>query len=232
LGDHVRCIWTLRGAGGGVERVLPDGCCEIVLNRGDPFRHDGREQPRSMVVGQLPRFLVIEPQGAIDLVGIRFRPGGLYPFLGVPMHELTDRWADLRDVDRGLKRDLEGARGIEAALLTRLRPRDRVAAAAAAAIERGERRMDRVAEGLGLSPRRLERLFRREVGLPPKALSAIARFQGALRAAGRGSWAAIAQTHGYYDQAHLIRDFRRLAGLPPSAYLTSDHAMSDAFTGG
>jgi AraC-like DNA-binding protein len=185
-----------------------------------------------MVVGQLPRFMVIEPAGAIDLVGVRFRPGGLGAFLGVPMHELTGRWADLRDLDRSLRRALEGARGIEAALLDRLRRRDRTAVVAAAAIERDAPRVDRVARDLGLHPRRLERLFRREVGLAPKALAGIARFQRALRAAGTGTWAAIAQMNGYYDQAHLVRDFRRFAGLPPTAYFSDEHAMSDAFTAG
>ena len=60
LRDCVRCIWTLRAPAGGLERVLPDGTCEIVLNRGDAFRHEGRVQPRAMVVGQMPRFMEID----------------------------------------------------------------------------------------------------------------------------------------------------------------------------
>jgi AraC-like DNA-binding protein len=215
----------MRSSGGGAERVLPDGTCEIVLNRGDPFRHEGRVQPRAMVVGQLARFMEIEPMGAVDLVGIRFRPGGLFPFLRAPMRELTGTWADLRDVDRSLR--LED--GIEEALLARLRPLNGAVAAAVAAIERGEQRIDRVAGEAGVNPRRLERMFLREVGLPPKALARIARFQGVLR--GSGDWAAVAQRCGYYDQAHLIRDFREFAGESPTAYFARRHPMSDAFTG-
>lgn len=227
LRDHVRCIWTMRAAGGGLDRLLPDGTCEIVLNRGDPFRHEGRLQPRAMVVGQMPRFMDIEATGAVDLVGIRFRPGGLYPFLRAPMSELTGTWADLRDVDRGLVRALDG--DPEAALLARLRPADGAIAAAVARIEGGEQRIDRVAKGLGIHPRRLERAFAREVGLPPKALARIIRFQGVLR--GTGEWAALAQACGYYDQAHLIRDFKEFAGESPTAYFGRRHPMSDAFTG-
>lgn len=229
LRDHVRCLWTMRGTGGGVERILPDGTCEIVLNRGDPFRHEGRVQPPAMVVGQMPRFMEIEATGAVDLVGIRFRPGGLRRFLGASMSEFTGTWADLRDVDRGLRRDLLGARGPEEALLARLRPADGAVAAAVARIEGGEQRMERVARALGIHPRRLERLFAREVGLPPKTLARIVRFQGVLRRS--GDWAALAQECGYYDQAHLIRDFREFAGEPPTAYFARKHAMSDAFTG-
>jgi AraC-like DNA-binding protein len=215
----------MRSSGGGVERLLPDGTCEIVLNRGDPFRHEGRVQPRAMVVGQLARFMEIEPQGAVDLVGIRFRPGGLFPFLRAPMHELTGTWADLRDVDRGLR--LED--GIEEALLARLRPANGAVAAAVIAIERGEQRIGQVAAEARVHARRLERMFLREVGLPPKMLARIARFQGVLR--GSGDWAAVAQRCGYYDQAHLIRDFREFAGESPTAYFARRHPMSDAFTG-
>jgi AraC-like DNA-binding protein len=230
LRDYVRCIWTLRSKGGGLERVLPDGTCEIVLNRGDPFRHDGRVQPRAMVVGQMPRFMEIEPTGAVELVGIRFRPGGLFPFLSAPMSELTGGWADLGDIDRRLRRELEGVRGPEEALLERLRPANGAVAAAVAAIERGGRRIDRIARDLALHPRRLERMFRREVGVAPKLLARIARFQGVLR--GSGDWATVAQACGYYDQAHLIRDFKEFAGEPPTAYFGRRHPMSDAFTGG
>ena len=229
LRDYVRCIWTLRSSGGGLERVLPDGTCEIVLNRGDPFRHAGRVQPRAMVVGQMPRFMEIEPTGAVDLLGIRFRPGGLFPFLRAPMSELTGGWADLGDIDRPMRRELEGVRGPEEALLARMRPANGAVAAAVAAIERGERRIDRIARDLALHPRRLERMFQREVGVAPKLLSRIVRFQGVLR--GSGDWVAVAQACGYYDQAHLIRDFREFAGEPPTAYFARRHPMSDAFTG-
>jgi AraC-like DNA-binding protein len=219
----------MRSSGGGLERILPDGTCEIVLNRGDPFRHEGRVQPAAMVVGQMPRFIEIEPLGAVDLMGIRFRPGGLFPFLRAPMSELTGGWADLSDVDRSLRRDLEGARGPEEALLARLRPVNGAAAAAVAAIERGERRIDRLARDLDLHPRRLERMFLREVGLAPKTLARIVRFQKVLGSTGDG--ATVAQACGYCDQAHLIRDFREFAGEPPTAYFARRHPMSDAFTG-
>lgn len=229
LRDHVRCVWTLRSPGGELERVLPDGTCEIVLNRADPFRHEGRIQPRAMVVGQMLRFMEIEPTGAVDLVGIRFRPGGLFPFLRAPMAELTGGWADLGDIDRGLWRDLEGARGPEQALLDRLRPANGAVTAAVAAIERGEQRIDRIARDLAVHPRRLERVFEREVGVAPKLLARIVRFRGVLR--GTGDWATVAQACGYYDQAHLIRDFREFAGEPPTAYFARRHPMSDAFVG-
>ena len=73
----------------------------------------------------------------------------------------------------------------------------------------------------GLSHRHFVALFRRAVGLAPKAYSRVLRFQNALRAARSGkadSWAGIAHDAGYSDQAHFTRDFVEFAGVTPSAY--------------
>jgi methylphosphotriester-DNA--protein-cysteine methyltransferase len=72
---------------------------------------------------------------------------------------------------------------------------------------------------LGL--RQLERRFRAAVGLPPKALARVLRFQAVLHAVGQGagSWAGVALDHGYFDQPHLIRDFQELAGETPARLL-------------
>jgi len=77
-----------------------------------------------------------------------------------------------------------------------------------------------VATALGVSERHLRRVFHETVGLGPKAYARLARFHRALRA-GReiehASWAAVAAAAGYYDQAHLIAEFRAIAGVTPRA---------------
>ena len=80
-----------------------------------------------------------------------------------------------------------------------------------------------VAGDLGVSERHLRRVFRETVGVSPKAFAKIMRFQHALRAArdgGRASWANIATAAGYYDQAHLLAEFRAIAGVTPRALLS------------
>ena len=79
-----------------------------------------------------------------------------------------------------------------------------------------------VADDLGVSERHLRRVFRETVGVSPKAFARLTRFHRALRAAredGHASWASIAATAGYYDQAHLIAEFRAIAGVTPRALL-------------
>jgi AraC-like DNA-binding protein len=74
----------------------------------------------------------------------------------------------------------------------------------------------------GLSPRKLAEAFRAEVGLAPKAYQRVRRLQAALRQLDRGpaSGATIAADVGYFDQAHLVREFRSFTAMTPTQYVT------------
>ena len=82
--------------------------------------------------------------------------------------------------------------------------------------------MNAVAADLGVSERHLRRVFREAIGLSPKAFTKLTRFHRARSAARQDvheSWASIAAAAGYYDQAHLIADFRAISGVTPRALL-------------
>lgn len=94
-----------------------------------------------------------------------------------------------------------------------------------------------VAEELGVSERHFRRLFRDAVGVSPKVFARLSRFHRALRAARQArhtSWASIAVATGYYDQAHLIEEFRAITGVTPRVLLgelgagSQPPSMSDA----
>jgi transcriptional regulator GlxA family with amidase domain len=90
------------------------------------------------------------------------------------------------------------------------------------------RTIGEVRDQTGVSERRFIELFHRQVGLAPKLYARVRRFQTALRRIRTGSpvdWADIALACGYFDQAHLIHDFRAIAGLRPSEYaaLRTEH---------
>ena len=83
-----------------------------------------------------------------------------------------------------------------------------------------------------MSHRQLSRLFRERLGFGPKPLVRLGRFQRALRALegpGRHSMAAVAARAGYYDQAHLSRDFRLFAGIAPARYLREARELARHF---
>src|SRR5262245_54472720 len=100
LDQYVECFWYLAddGASGRrpLERLLPIGSIEVVLHHRSAFREwtDGvspRTLDRGVVAGPLTGPLYVQPEGPVETMGIRFRPGGAYPFLGACLEELTDR---------------------------------------------------------------------------------------------------------------------------------------------
>ena len=79
-----------------------------------------------------------------------------------------------------------------------------------------------LASGIGWSRKHLISRFRHEIGLPPKTVARIVRFSRVTEMLAQNDvirWIEIAQSCGYYDQAHLIRDFREFAGSTPGEYL-------------
>lgn len=255
LNNFVECFWTLEddgsSSGAAPERILPDGCVELILNFGERFsqHHDNQRelQPRHFLVGQMSGPILISPNGAVQLLGIRFHPGGTSPFLRVPMNELADRIAELGSLSSELERELlivsedllsmrERTSAIESVLMARLLRgsfRSSAIKLAARIVESAGRvSVDQLATAAGISSRQLERRFLREIGIGPKLLGRILRFQQVFRAVERvdSAWASIAVECGYYDQAHLIRDFTQFAGQTPAVLLAERSALTEAFT--
>jgi AraC-like DNA-binding protein len=208
------------------------------------------------ISGMRNGWIVIEAAPGMSMAVIRFRPGGAYPFLGFAVEGITDAVDHLEDVlgraasslrDRVLSAPTVDARlaVIDAWLLERSRGRlelhpmieyvsGRLFAPA------GIRVADVVAE-VGYSQRQLLATFRKWVGVGPKRYASIRRFQGVLTDVVRRSgavegsgaprrepdWTDVALSHGYYDQAHMLRDFRELAGLTPRAYLAAYQGLEN-----
>jgi AraC-like DNA-binding protein len=224
----VACYWVLEDAAPGtVQRVVPDGRPELILNLGQPFEslQNGRwqPQPQCFFAGQLTGPLLLRATARSRVLGIRFRPGGAGQLLGMPMQELTDQAIPAGDL--GLHSLARHATfpGIERALLDLERGSvDPLVDEAARLLGRSPD-VGATAALLGVSPRQLERRFKTRVGMSPKHFARIRRFQRVFHAMeGDGGWVDAAAACGYYDQAHLIRDFRALAGEAPSHLLAGD----------
>jgi AraC-like DNA-binding protein len=138
---------------------------------------------------------------------------------GAATRRLFDQLAGARDVV-GAAAVLERAIAERLALAARRSARAQLAFDAAARLTSAHVRA--VATELRVSERHLRRAFRETFGISPKAFAQLARFQRALHAArtgGHPSWANIATATGYYDQAHLIAEFRAIAGVTPRTFL-------------
>lgn len=201
-----------------MQRVLPDGCADLVFDL---------QERSSAVVGTMTRPLVLPAHGSFEFFGVRFRPGRAAAFLRIPLAEVTDARVPLGEIWRGwsdgiLERRLsELILGIESELLRRLDPeRDRRVDAAVSRIARGEMRIDELAREIGISRQHLARQFLHHVGVSPKTFARVMRFRRLTNSlsATDVDWADVAAEHGFYDQSHLIADFRELAGTTPNAF--------------
>lgn len=252
LADSVDRVWTLDGhaqADDEPQPVLPDGRPELVIHFGDPFAMvaGGQRtlQPSIVFAGQLASQLLLQPTGRIAIVGVRFHPHGAASLLRMPQHQLMGAPLPLDDVDPALRKALGSIRGDAGNLagaahhaqctLARFIRHDRLDHRIASAVgvivdARGQVSIDRVAARAGITRRHLERRFLDQVGLTPKRLARIARFQHALQLLEREHPGAHAAAEsGYADQAHFVRDFRELAGCAPSQHLLTRAEMTRVF---
>lgn len=247
----VRCYWTLEGdAHSEPEPIFPDGSPELVFHCGAPFARlaadaSWQRQPRSFLAGQLTRPIQLQPARAAGVLGVRFHPWGAFPFLGFAQREGADCCIATGDLWGRAGRELEqrvleaGSTGervfaIERFLLGLLGQRESNPAvrAAVSAIFAGSGMvsLDQLTRAGGRGGRQLERLFAREVGVGPKMLARIVRFQRALRVyREEGAWIFAAIEAGYCDQPHLVRDFRQFAGAPPAASAAREYALARHF---
>jgi len=220
----VERIWQLddnAATPGAIQRVVPDGRPELILNLGEPFEafQNGEwvRQPRCFLAGQLTGPLLLRSNGLAKIIGIRFRADGARRVFGVPMQELTDTFLPLDRFDARSVREAEALLHAGDEDFT-IAESVRRATAAHGLVD-----IARLARDLHLSTRQFERRFRDAVGITPKLFCRIQRFQRVFREieAGR-DWITAAQECGYYDQSHLVNDFREFAGDPPTALLAGD----------
>lgn len=254
LQQHIEHFWYVeaRLPVPELQARLPEGVIELVLNLADAQwlchgDHAEQRQPwrESWIAGQQQAPLIIATTGNVRLYGVRFRTGGALPFTEVPCHELTSTvipldtlWGAFAvEARERLAETLTPRKGfqvLETLLLRRfgrqLRadPRLETALHALAHAETPPR-ITELAASLNISRKHLDRLFGRHVGLSPSTYTRIARLHRAIAIADRhpaGNWAGIALDAGYHDQAHLIHDFRALAGMTPEQYRStrSPHA--------
>ncbi len=258
LTEFVKCFWSIEGSagpGGDPEPVVPDGCLEIVFNLADRFQriHSGESietQPLTIVAGQMRRSVLIRPTGRISLFGVRFQHAGAFPFFQFPLSELTDRiedifsvWgADGREIEERICQAATFAERvaiIETIFTTRIISNKKydssvIEAARLIAGLDGAMPIRRVAESIGVSERRLEREFKQKIGVSPKRFSRILRFQKLLKSLERSGTAVLldkALELGYYDQAHMVHEFKEFAGKSPTTFIDDAHRISAAFTG-
>lgn len=235
LDAFVDVLWLYESydPGHGRERLLPMATVELVVN----LRQDQPGFTVPIVAGPRSEYKVLDTSHTASVIGVHFKPGGAFPFFGVPASELHNadvaldalwgqRAGELRERVLEASTPERKFAVLERILLRAARTFRRHRAVAFALQEfasvPGRRSVADVTDAVGMSAGRFIDRFRDEVGLTPKLFCRVRRFQevvGRVHGEQAIDWAGLALSCGYFDQAHLIRDFRRFSGLRPTQYL-------------
>ncbi len=208
--------------------------CNDPVSMGRIGNDSFQKQPLAILVGPQCTRVNIQVHKVLKAIRVDFHPGGMYRMLGVPMHQLVDSGLDatllfgreMSGITEQLRNvsDLEGGKKVvETFLLDHVRkckvllPFD--SAMRIMMEHHGTLPVEQVASLSCLSTRQFERTCKERIGMNPKMYARILRFSKAYRmheAFPDMSWTSIAHHAGYFDQMHMIRDFRAFAGVNPS----------------
>ena len=245
LAPYIDKYWVMEGTLEPEERIkiLPDGCTDFIFNLDESAN---LADQNGMKIGGMQAYFV-GPMRAyselqvcsemIHLIGVRFTPCGLTVFTKIPMSEFTDQRVFLPDLDvlfnagfAAILREKNTLKErlliIERYLLFCLRYSGEVDKQVARAVglmhqADGKIPVRELMEQVCLCQRHFERRFKHATGYTPKEYTRIVRFRctmDVLRQVTRDNLFSVAIDCGYYDQSHLVKEFKRLSGSPPSVF--------------
>ncbi|MBE0339581.1 helix-turn-helix domain-containing protein [Paenibacillus sp. 23TSA30-6] len=229
-----------------VDRVLPDGCTDILLK----YNPVSRSQDISYCGTFTHPFVSARQAGSeTRIFAVRFFPGGAHYFHGMPTHlftggnyRLDDIWPEnieiigerileardfnerVRIMDEYLNQLILRQGTNDCDLMKNLLHRIFVSS--------GSMSVKELAERETISERQINRKFGQWIGISPKKFSEVVRFQSVLHSIQSGGgldWTELALKHSFFDQAHLIRDFRRFYGDSPLTAARDFRKLSDFY---
>lgn len=226
------------------DKLLPDGGIYLIINMletpGKLYKNESlthfKEFNGSFISGQHKSFIFIEADHSSNMA-IKFKLGGACPFFDFPIAQLNDK---VQQVEPFLGKEIEATRKkiiseknvskkfeyIEKYLLGKIRADYEYDPFFHEILNSISQNPDQVtvkglAEKMKFSQKHLITLFNRQVGLTPKSLIRIFRFQKVLLELEKNKeidWMQVATDCGYYDQAHFIKDFYNFSGIKPTGY--------------
>ncbi|TCD01358.1 AraC family transcriptional regulator [Pedobacter psychroterrae] len=256
LASLVKCYWRLEvpvEAQKEKQRILPDGCIELIFILGDDIKrytseHEFIIQPRAVVVGQITEPFIIQPTGYVHCFAARFYPLGFANFVTTPLKNLANKETPIgmlfgEEAAKELAQKMIGAANtdeqikiIETFLLQKYEHKVTIDHIVKSTVEallatKGNTSIANLLKEDPTKRRQLERKFVELIGLSPKQLGKVIRLQSALKLLLNQQpekLTRIAYESDYYDQAHFNRDFKEFTGINPKEFLESDKMLLSA----
>ncbi|MBP6287945.1 MAG: helix-turn-helix transcriptional regulator [Ferruginibacter sp.] len=229
-----------------VDRFLPDGNVNIVIDLTDypKYIYDNETLKEIQACrdvwfsGMRNKYISIPSGRDSEMFIINFHKGRSYPFVQMPLYELTDSVVDgelvltneimdMREMILEMPSISQKFLTAENFLLKKFHTKLVVNPFIEFAVNRiveapSQLTIEQISHKVGYSQKHLIKLFKDNVGLTPKGFLKVIRFQKAIQeidASKNISWAGLALESGYYDQAHFINDFKLFSGFTPQEYL-------------
>lgn len=255
LRQYVHHYWTMKGDIGDQTlsfRDIPDGNIEVLLNFGSSFvkqetHLEAVEHKRGGIKGQFDHPVIIKQTGTVHIVGICFKPYGLYPFLRQSVSSLTNRatstdllisdelesklfemrdfscWTDI--LDRHLLKILDRNHKTNPVLHESVR---QLSGSSPTSIKS-------LSLDLGVSIKSLERLFKEQIGLTPKQFFRVKRIRNVMNVISNQEspdWMKLVVDFGFYDQPHFNKEFLAMTGTSPSNFVQNRDVLSEHYENG
>lgn len=232
LSGYVDAYWTATGSSKILtkEKILPDGCVDLIFNLGDDCYTENRsflmKNEKAYLVGTMTRFKETEMDINTRLLGIRFSPGSFLAFFNyTPLYEIANRTVEM-DCMLSINAELVKSpfEFLNQLLLKNLKNPNRQLLDQIQTIQqsKGNIKIEKLASLHFTTVRKLERNFNHWLGISPKEFVNLVRYQNAKAAIDQRkpdqSLLSIAVDFGYYDHAHLTNQFSRYMGSSPSVY--------------
>jgi len=250
---YIRYYWTLdiNAAIPVSERVIPTGCIHLVFHKGDRMldKNKNELQPRSFICGHNSDYTDIVNNGTVSMIVVVFQPSGSMAFFDLPANEFRHNNISLGDIDINELKILE--QKIQETIDTKrcidfieeyLRRQLHVSK------DYNHKRMSTVINEINnqpqvninilsdiacLSNKQFTRIFTQYIGTTPKEFLRTIRFQRALyllQVKSQTSLTRLSLECGYYDQSHLIKDFKTFSGYTPTEFISVCQPYSDYFS--
>jgi len=229
-------------------KILPDGTTSILFNIGSPIsisdnQGEYAELSDNLIVGAHKKYYSLKETTETHIIGIKFKQGGAYHLFKSPMMEFTDKIINLHDVLNG-----ESERLRELLIQSKSENEIRILlnqyffkkveikskssrivdfAIASVKVNGSPTSIKHLCESVNISNKHLIWLFNQKVGLPPKLIHRLNKFTKVIDLLQEKKpivWPEIAYECHYYDQAHLINDFKGFSGLSPKNYYENANA--------
>lgn len=210
--------------------IIPDGCIDIIFDLNCPINLN------SFVVGAMTTPIT---NNKTNLIGVRFKPGAAHSFLKIPVHEITDKIIEYQEfagyAEDNLSTQLAEINSTNKRIsflnqlflnkLVGLTPIEPIVSQAIYLITQtdGKNNISQISNHLGWSRQHLTRKCLKFVGVGPKFLSQVVRVKRVIKSYKTKrfhNWSQLSIDGGYYDQSHMINEFKKITGLTPVKYLT------------